>query len=140
MGSNPEDLAAVVAVMVSNNNGEDSNPAPVIMDPRLQMAARNGDCQMLENLLVHHQLCGQTASSDVESHFVIHLPEIISNTDATVKRSSHQPNKKIRGVTKYWLSLQPLTPTTLVKNAFVGYNDTQLFCVFGRKKKTFIPF
>ncbi|KAL6658929.1 hypothetical protein ACP70R_002969 [Stipagrostis hirtigluma subsp. patula] len=64
--------------------------APVVMDSRLLMASRNGDLKLLENLLVDHEV-RQTAS-EMEPHFVIHMPEGAPTTDRTGEGVNHQPH------------------------------------------------
>lgn len=75
----------MVAAVASNNKGKDSKkptPPVIIMDPRLLMAARRGDRQLLENLLVNK--VGQNVSQ-IGSNVVIRIPEMSSGSNAATK-------------------------------------------------------
>lgn len=96
--------------MASHDNGKEDpkKAASVIMDPRLLMAARRGDCQLLENLLVNK--VGQNVSQ-IGSNFVIRIPEMSSSTDATQEEEADHQLHKDTGKKK-------LAPTSQINHLF----------------------
>ncbi|RLN03384.1 hypothetical protein C2845_PM13G03530 [Panicum miliaceum] len=70
---NREDATTMVAVftMSANNEAEVSKPAHMFMDPRLLMAARNGNRSELENLLTNQQ----EQETPAEDHSIIQISE-----------------------------------------------------------------
>lgn len=91
-----ENSTTLAVVEASSKNSKDTEADPMIMDPRLLMAARRGDCKALENVLINHQV--RPNDLKTEPSFVIHMPEGGSRTQE-IEEGTDQHSQKATGKT-----------------------------------------